>query len=106
VCGNEASGQTVTVRPITHSPPRDPLLAVEIPALVKRRVGLDDARSWVILTEASRFAWPGLDLRRSPAGNAASVALGPLPYRLFEDIGLKFIAAVKARTTRLLQRTE
>jgi len=65
----------VTVLPITHSPPADDHLAVEIPIEVKRRLGLDDARSWVILSEANRFDWPGPDLRPAPHGGAESVAL-------------------------------
>ena len=82
--------------PISHTPPSNPLLVVEIPATTKRRLGLDDNRSWVVLTEANRFVWPGPDLRPLQPGDAASVAYGSLPYGLFEDIRLKFIAALKA----------
>ena len=58
------SGQKiVTVLPISHALPTDPGLAVEIPPATKRRLTLDDERSWVVLTEANRFAWPGPDLR-------------------------------------------
>ena len=103
---DEAGGQTVTVLPISHTPPSNPLLAVEIPAATKRRLGLDDDRSWVVLTEANRFVWPGPDLRPLQPGDAASVAYGPLPYALFEDIRLKFIAALKASAARTVQRTE
>jgi hypothetical protein len=39
----------VTVLPISHTPPADPELAVELPAATKRRLGLDDERSWVVL---------------------------------------------------------
>jgi hypothetical protein len=103
---DEAGGRIVTVLPISHSPPSDPLLAVEIPAATKRRLGLDDDRSWVMLTEANRFVWPGPDLRPLRPGDAASVAYGPLPYGLFEDIRLKFIAALKSRAARAVPRTE
>ncbi len=51
----------VAVLPITHSPPSNPDLAVEIPHETKRRLALDDNRSWVVLTEANRFAWPAPD---------------------------------------------
>ena len=34
-----------------------------IVAATKRRLGLDDARSWIMVTEGNRFAWPGPDLR-------------------------------------------
>jgi hypothetical protein len=97
---DETGGQIVTVLPISHTPPSNPLLAVEIPAATKRRLRLDDERSWVVLTEANRCVWPGPDLRPLQPGDAASIAYGPLPYALFEDVRLKFIAALKASTTR------
>jgi len=106
VSAEEAGAQIVTVLPVTHTPPADSRLAVEIPAAVKRRLGLDDARSWVALTEANRFAWPGPDLRPSRPGDAASVAFGPLPFGLFEEIRVKFLAALKARSARMVPRPD
>jgi hypothetical protein len=102
----EEGAQVVTVLPITHTLPSNPLLAVEIPAAVKRRLRLDDARSWVMLTEANRFTWPGPDLRPATLGDAATVAYGPLPYGLFEDVRLKFIGALKAFAATTVTRTE
>ena len=96
----------VTVLPISHTPPADPRLAVEIPAPAKRRLKLDDERSWVVLTEANRFIWPGPDLRPSKPGDAASVSYGPLPFGLFEEIRTKFIAAIRARRTSVVPRSE
>ncbi len=55
--------RSVTVAPITHSPPRGPTDAVEIPAATKQRLGLDAERSWVVATEVNQFSWPGPDLR-------------------------------------------
>jgi len=106
VTTGEGGEQVVTLLPITHSPPSTPQHAVEIPAAVKRRLGLDDARSWVVLTEANRFIWPGVDLRPAIPGNASTVAYGQLPYALYEDIRNKFIALLKARTARTVPRTE
>ena len=71
---NKAGDQVVTVLPISHTPPSNPLLAVEIPAAVKRRLKLDDDRSWVVLAEANRFTWPGPDLRPSRPGDPQSTA--------------------------------
>jgi hypothetical protein len=96
----------VTVLPITHTPPHNPALAIELPTLVKRRLGLDDERSWVVLTEANRFLWPGPDLRPLQPGDSASVAYGPLPYTLFETIRTDFIAALRAKKPSLVPRTE
>lgn len=59
----EADDVVVTVAPVTHSPPEDPALAIELSAKVKRRLGLDDTPSWIIADEVNRFTWPGPDLR-------------------------------------------
>jgi hypothetical protein len=102
---NEDNDRIVTVLPITHTPPSDPTLAVEIPPTVKRRLKLDDERSWVALTEANRFVWPGPDLRPAISGEAASVSYGTLPYKLFEEIRVKFIAAIRGKHARVTSRT-
>ncbi len=103
---SEAGEQVVmTVLPISHTPPSDPHLAVEIPAVVKHRLKLDDERSWVVLAEANRFIWPGPDLRPLRPGDAQSTAYGPLPYALFEEIRLKFIAALKGQAVSAVPRT-
>ena len=99
--------RSVTVLPITHAPPpANSSLAVEILAATTRRLGLDDERSWVLLTEANRFIWPGPDLRPANAGDMASIAYGPLPFALFEQIRQRFIAMIRARRARLVPRTE
>ena len=46
VTAGEAGEQVVTALPITHTPPLNLRLAVEIPHMVKRRLGLDDVPSW------------------------------------------------------------
>src|ERR1700704_473426 len=46
----------VVVLPITHNPPADPASAVEIPAAVKRHLGLDDERSWIVVAEGNSAA--------------------------------------------------
>jgi hypothetical protein len=63
--------RVVTVAPLTHSPPRTAGEAVEAPAATKRRLGLDDARSWIIVSEVNQFVWPGPDLRPVEAGTWA-----------------------------------
>lgn len=88
------------VLPITHTPPDNPALAVEIPAAVKRRLRLDEANSWVILSEWNEFVWPGPDLRRLPNSPEASVAYGMLPPGLFSTIRDKFLAIVEAGQAR------
>ena len=106
VSANDEHQRVVTVLPITHTPRSDPTLAVEIPAGVKRRLRLDDERSWVVLSEANRFIWPGPDLSPARPGDLASVSYGPLPFALFEEIRIKFIAAIKARRASVVSRSE
>ena len=106
VSRDDAGNKTVTVLPISHTPPINPEFAVEIPDATKRRLGLDDQRSWVVLTEANRFIWPGPDLRPSRRGDAASIAYGALPFALFEDIRRRFISILKARRAQIVGRTE
>lgn len=93
------------VLPITHSPPDHPTLAVELPAKVKDRLQLDDARSWVVLSEWNEFVWPGPDLRRVPGATDASVAYGMLPPALFATIRDKFLAIVNAGKAHQVPRT-
>ncbi len=52
----------VVVLPVTHTPPADP--AGEIPPAVKRHLGLDDERSWIVVAEGNEFDWPGYDIRK------------------------------------------
>ena len=83
---NQADGTTlVRVAPVTHSPPRAAEAAMEIPPAVKRHLGLDDARSWVILDEVNEFVWPGFDLRPVPPSRDC-FAYGFLPPRLFDQL--------------------
>jgi hypothetical protein len=81
----EADGTTlVTVLPITHSAPSDPATAVEIPMPVKRHLGLDDDRSWIIVDEGNEFLWPGYDLRKLPHSDCYEY--GFLPPRFFNQV--------------------
>ncbi len=101
---DDAGDRRVTVLPVTRSPPRNPTLAVEIPAATKRRLGLDDQPSWLVLTDANRFHWPGPDLRPRPGGDISSVAIGLLPRGLYNEVREKFIAAVRSRATGIVGR--
>jgi mRNA-degrading endonuclease toxin of MazEF toxin-antitoxin module len=60
---NDENGRTtVTLAAITHSPPANSADALEIPAKVKQALGLDDARSWIMLHEVNSVDWgdPGI----------------------------------------------
>ena len=92
--------------PITHSAPAQSGDGVEIPPAVKRHLGLDDDRSWVILTEANVFYWPGPDLRFPREEGPAGAAYGFLPPKLFRAIRDRFLELRTQRRARLVPRTE
>jgi hypothetical protein len=96
----------VLVLPVTHRPPSQAALAVEIPVRVKERLRLDPERSWVVLSEWNEFIWPGPDLRRAPGSDESSVAYGMLPPSLFAIIRDRFLALAMARGARRVRRTE
>lgn len=96
----------VLVLPVTHSPPTDPTEAIEIPTPTKQRLGLDGERSWIVISEANAFFWPGPDLRPVPGSDPSSVAYGPLPPKLFAHVRDRFLALDQARKASRVQRTE
>ena len=79
----------VTVVPVTHLAPADPSLAIELPPAIKQHLGLDPERSWVMLHEGNRFAWPGYDLRPVPHAKDR-YDYGFLPPRLFAALVERF----------------
>ena len=94
----------VRVLPITHVPPSDRADALEIPAATKNRLGLDGERSWIILTEANDFVWPGPDLRPIPGGDPSGIAYGFLPPGFMRV--LKEQIARRRRELSIIARTE
>ena len=102
----EGKSPIVRALPITHAAPADPEDALEIPPLTKRRLGLDADRSWVMLTEANDFIWPGPDLRPGVAGDPASVAYGYLPPGFMRVLRERLIERRKIRAIRAVPRSE
>jgi hypothetical protein len=91
--------------PITHSPPQPPDEGIELPQQTKTRLGLDEDRSWVIVSEGNDFAWPGPDLRFLPGHGLESAAYGFLPPRVFRAIRDRFLARYQRRQVDLVTRT-
>ncbi len=96
----------VVVLPVTHSPPDKSAVALEIPPAIKRLLGLDSERSWVVLSESNRFRWPGPDLRRVGDRDDSSVVYGFLPPRFFAELYRRFIALEDATRSHRVTRTE
>jgi hypothetical protein len=93
------------VLPVTHSPPNDVDLAIEIPAKVKGRLRLGPEQSWVFLSEWNEFIWPGPDLRPVLHGGEASVAYGVLTPSFFAKIRDRFVALAEAGRANRVVRT-
>ncbi len=52
------SPRFVVIRPITHTPSDRGTVGVEIPAKVRQAIGLEDAPSWVIVSDHNVYEWP------------------------------------------------
>lgn len=94
----------VTVVPVTHSPPVRPAEAVAIPAPTRERLGLDDRRSWAVLSEINRFVWPGPDLRPVPRSRPPRFDYGLLPPKLFTQIKQGLIDLYRDRRLKAVTR--
>jgi len=102
----EGDTPIVRVLPVTHTAPVDPSDALEIPLATKQRLGLDSGRSWVVLTEANDFIWPGPDLRPAVNGDPASVAYGMLPPGFMKALRTRLIAKRESQRIKAVPRTE
>ena len=98
--------EVVTVLPITHTPPTDPEGAVEIPAALKKHLGLDDLRSWIVVTETNDFLWPGPDLRPVSGASPPRFDYGMLPPRFFAHVRDRVLQAYRQRRISGVARTE
>ncbi len=103
---DEGGDSIVAVVPVTHSPPERPEEAVEIPAVTKRRLGLDEARSWIVVSEINRSVWPGSDLRPVSRAEPERFEYGFLPPALFCQVLERFEACAAARRLGAVPRTE
>lgn len=94
------------VLPITHSRPAMDGDAIEVPATTKARLGLDSHRSWIVVTEANVFEWPGPDLRGARAGASGSAVYGMLPPSLFRAVRDRFVARARERKIGFVPRSD
>ncbi len=92
----------VLVAPVTHSPPDDTATAIEMPAIVKRDLGLDRDRSWIMTNEINSFRWPGPDVRVLDNGTPF---YGAVPDWLFLRVRAS-VGTLAGRGMRVVGRTE
>ncbi len=93
--------ERVIVAPITHAKPLDGVQAIEIPQKVKRHLGLDAERSWIIIDDLNRVRWddPGI----VPVSRS-KWEYGALPHALVCQVQDQVRSQAKARKVTLLDR--
>lgn len=98
------AGTRLLVAPITHVVPERSADAIELPAKVKKQIGLDSDQSWIVLTELNSFIWPGPDIRIVPGQQ--SPHYDAIPDWLFFDVRDGVVQHRSAGKLRITKRTE
>ena len=75
----------VHVVPMTTQPPDRSEQAIEVPEAARRQLGLPAERSWIVVAEWNRFAWPGYDMRPVP-GREPDTSYGFIPSSLLRRV--------------------
>ncbi|MCJ2011454.1 type II toxin-antitoxin system PemK/MazF family toxin [Methylobacterium sp. J-076] len=96
-------GQCVVV-PITHREPEAPAVGIEIPPALRERLGLDEQRQWVVLTDVNTFHWPGPDLRDVPGRDPVTFVYGTLTKAFFRDVLAHMQTLIRARRSSVTGR--
>jgi hypothetical protein len=76
--------------------------AVEIPEQVGSHLGLDEMKSWVVVSEYNIDRWPTPGM--TSVGATGKFAYGVLPPRLFSAIRETFVATVERGRARAVRR--
>ncbi len=100
---DEADPQLVLILPITHSRPKSGTVGIEIPQPVAKNLGLDGARSWIVISEANIDFWPNAGLSPIPRKHGV-YAYGYLPPGLFESVRDRFLKLYEMRRAKLVRR--
>ena len=99
----EPAGPLILVAPVTHTAPEKSDDAVEIPPNVKKQLGLDKDRSWIMVTELNRFIWPGPDIR--PRLETSAPFYDALPDWLFERVRSAVLQQSSRGRLKITRRT-
>lgn len=98
-------GNRVYVAPITHSPPTGSE-AIEIPMSIKKQIGLDDERSWLVTSEVNEFQWPGLDLRPISRQQPSRSVYGKLPPNFTNQVKQEIQKHARAHSLKRVNRDD
>lgn len=97
------SPRFVVILPITHTRPDKDTVGIEIPAKVREALGLDDAPSWVIVSEHNVDEWPNGGLAPLP-GRPGVFSYGFIPPRLFAQVKARFLELYENGRTGSVRR--
>ena len=100
---SQARPRFVVLLPITHTAPDGDTIGIEIPAKVKQAIGLDDVRSWVIVSEHNIDEWPNAGLSPIP-GKPGVFGYGFIPPGLFAQIKAKFLELARQNESSAVRR--
>jgi len=100
---SSARPRYVVLLPITHTPPSGEAIGIEIPTKVKAFLGLDDERSWIIVSEHNIDEWPNGGLSPVP-GREGDFSYGFIPPGLFTVVKAKFLELAKAKKSAGITR--
>ena len=92
----------VLVAPITHSLPRAGNIAIEIPHKVRRHLGLDDERSFIIASESNSVAWN--DAGIVPVTPGKQWAYGRIPQALYNQLRASMLDLLDQRKLKTFVR--
>lgn len=96
----------VLVLPITRTPPIRASDAVLLPQDIKHRIGLDNAPSWIVTTEANAFVWPGPDIRSVPGRTPTTMIYGRVSDSLLRQVARSYLANRERQRSQLVKRTD
>lgn len=94
----------VVYLPISHTPPGEGEVGVELSAHAKRIAGLDWAPQWVLISECNIDIWPQ-DIRTLP-GQPERFHYGHLPPREFLRVRDQFVARYRDKRVKQVRRYE
>jgi uncharacterized protein YifN (PemK superfamily) len=101
VRGADGKAGPVIVAPVTHAPPHSTSDAIEIPTAIKRHLGLDEQRSWIVVNEVNRVSWD--DAGIEPVSRTKWV-YGALPQSFLKQVQERIDALAQTRKVSLVDR--
>jgi hypothetical protein len=89
--------------PITHTEPTPPSVGIEISSEDSKESGLDDQRSWVIVSEVNKVSWSSGRFERT---NFGKWEYGELPEQVMMAIREAIVARVSAGQMDVIDREQ